>query len=226
MVNPRAEFVQRIRLQLGRADRIDVVGGHPSDAVPGSGAHAHLLADPEGAETLRHELAGLGDRAVVTVVGGQLLVGDTLRCPDHPEIIGAGAAVAPPPQVAQHLRMSCAAVLPLGAHAADVVPAAISTTHGGPTPAERVSLVLQDVFGLPFDHVAEAVGRTPHTCWQLASTARRYLAGQRRYTPDGPERDRVGRFVLGLLACARARAVDPSGSADTLLRWWPCRGTR
>jgi RNA polymerase sigma factor (sigma-70 family) len=41
------------------------------------------------------------------------------------------------------------------------------------TPAERVALILHDVFGYPFAEVAEITGRTPAACRQLATSARR-----------------------------------------------------
>jgi RNA polymerase sigma factor (sigma-70 family) len=41
------------------------------------------------------------------------------------------------------------------------------------TPAERVALILHDVFGYPFNEVAEITGRTPAACRQLASSGRR-----------------------------------------------------
>ena len=41
------------------------------------------------------------------------------------------------------------------------------------SPAERVAFVLHDVFQLPFDLIAETVGRPPAACRQLASRARR-----------------------------------------------------
>ena len=41
------------------------------------------------------------------------------------------------------------------------------------TPAERVAFVLHDVFDLPFDEVAQVVGRSPAAARQLASRARR-----------------------------------------------------
>ena len=41
------------------------------------------------------------------------------------------------------------------------------------SPAERTSFVLHDVFGFPFDAVAEIVGRTSAACRQLASRGRR-----------------------------------------------------
>ncbi|MEV0347882.1 RNA polymerase sigma factor SigJ [Nonomuraea sp. NPDC050680] len=52
------------------------------------------------------------------------------------------------------------------------------------TPAERVALVLHDVFRYSFAEVAEIVGRTPAACRQLASSARRRLgASQAPATP-------------------------------------------
>ncbi len=49
------------------------------------------------------------------------------------------------------------------------------------TPAERVAFILHDVFGYPFAHIAEIVGRTPEACRQLASSARRRI---RRAEPE------------------------------------------
>jgi RNA polymerase sigma-70 factor (ECF subfamily) len=47
------------------------------------------------------------------------------------------------------------------------------------TPAERVALILHDVFGYPFTEVAEITGRSPAACRQLASTARRRVRATR-----------------------------------------------
>jgi hypothetical protein len=44
-------------------------------------------------------------------------------------------------------------------------------------PSERVAFVLHDVFAVPFDEVAEIVGRTPDAARQLASRARRRVQG-------------------------------------------------
>lgn len=52
---------------------------------------------------------------------GRLCVDEMLRCTDAPDIIGAGDAVVTPASVGAHLRMSCAAALPLGGHAAETV---------------------------------------------------------------------------------------------------------
>ena len=52
------------------------------------------------------------------------------------------------------------------------------------TPAERVSLILHDVFGYSFAEVARIAGRTPAACRQLASSARRRVrASQPPATP-------------------------------------------
>jgi RNA polymerase sigma factor (sigma-70 family) len=55
------------------------------------------------------------------------------------------------------------------------------------TPAERVALILHDVFGYSFPEVAEIVGRTPAACRQLASSARRRVrAFETPQTPTAP----------------------------------------
>jgi RNA polymerase sigma-70 factor (ECF subfamily) len=64
-------------------------------------------------------------------------------------------------------------------------------------PAERVAFVLHDVFGVPFDDVAEILGRTPDASRQLASRARRRVQGS---TPGGRldlvrQRDVVDAFL-------------------------------
>lgn len=59
------------------------------------------------------------------------------------------------------------------------------------TPAERVAFVLHDLFAVPFAQISTIVGRRPEAVRQLASSARRHLQGARRYTCQGPDRDRV-----------------------------------
>lgn len=44
------------------------------------------------------------------------------------------------------------------------------------TPAERTAFVLHDVFALPFDEIAEIVGRSPQAVRQLATRARRRVS--------------------------------------------------
>ncbi|MDQ7805206.1 RNA polymerase sigma factor SigJ [Amycolatopsis sp. A133] len=51
------------------------------------------------------------------------------------------------------------------------------------TPAQRVALVLHDVFGYSFAEVAEITGRTPAACRELASAARRRIRADRPAVP-------------------------------------------
>ncbi|GAB3875909.1 RNA polymerase sigma factor SigI [Kibdelosporangium lantanae] len=56
------------------------------------------------------------------------------------------------------------------------------------SPAERVAFVLHDVFQLPFEAIAETLGKPVPTCRQLARRARRKIAdapaGRRPVPPD------------------------------------------
>jgi RNA polymerase sigma-70 factor (ECF subfamily) len=60
------------------------------------------------------------------------------------------------------------------------------------TPAERVALVLHDVFELPFDRIAEVLGGTPAASRKLASRARaRVAAVEERPRASKAETERV-----------------------------------
>lgn len=115
------------------------------------------------------ELAGIDDvRGWLTVVTSRLCL-DQLRSARH-----------------RRVRPSEATVLEAGAdpHRAtvidpadrvtldDQVRAALLEVLGRLSAAERVSFVLHDVFGLPFDEIAQTVGRPAGTCRQLARRAR------------------------------------------------------
>ncbi|MFD8813775.1 sigma factor-like helix-turn-helix DNA-binding protein [Streptomyces sp. NPDC059627] len=64
------------------------------------------------------------------------------------------------------------------------------------SPAERAAFVLNDVFGMASDTVADIVGRPESECAELADRARRSLRMQRsRPTPPG-EHDLLARTVL------------------------------
>jgi RNA polymerase sigma-70 factor (ECF subfamily) len=77
-------------------------------------------------------------------------------------------------------------------------------------PAERVAFVLHDVFAVPFDDVAEILGRTPDASRQLASRARRRLQGT---TPTGGlDLVRQREVVDAFLRAARG------GDFDALMR--------
>jgi len=70
------------------------------------------------------------------------------------------------------------------------------------TPPERLSFVLHDMFGVPFDQIAPIVGRSPTATRQLASRARSRVRGR---APD-PDADLAvqRRVVDAFLAAARA----------------------
>ena len=69
------------------------------------------------------------------------------------------------------------------------------------SPAERTAWVLHDLFEMPFDDVARAVGRTPAAVRQLASRARRHVtAGTPRVDVGRAEHDRVVTAFLGAAA--------------------------
>jgi RNA polymerase sigma-70 factor, ECF subfamily len=47
------------------------------------------------------------------------------------------------------------------------------------SPLERAAFLLHDVFGVSFEEIAEAIGRAPATCRQLASRARTHVRAAR-----------------------------------------------
>jgi RNA polymerase sigma factor (sigma-70 family) len=69
------------------------------------------------------------------------------------------------------------------------------------TPAERVALVLHDMFGVPFDDIGPIVGRNASATRQLASRARRRVQSQA--APDESDRLRRATLVEAFLAAAR-----------------------
>jgi RNA polymerase sigma-70 factor (ECF subfamily) len=80
------------------------------------------------------------------------------------------------------------------------------------TPAERVALVLHDVFDLPFNRIAEVLGATPAATRKLASRARARVAAVRE-RPQAPkaETERVLRAFK-----AATEAGDLAGLVELL----------
>jgi RNA polymerase sigma-70 factor (ECF subfamily) len=89
--------------------------------------------------------------------------------------------------------------------------------------AERTTFVLHDVFGYPFEAVADIVGRTPAACRQLASRARRTVrddTGPPRFAVEPAEQRRLTRRFIA--ACSGGdlaellAVLDPAvdGAAD------------
>jgi RNA polymerase sigma-70 factor (ECF subfamily) len=59
------------------------------------------------------------------------------------------------------------------------------------SPAERASFVLHDVFGLTFEEVGAALGRTPASCRKLASRAREHVESRKPRFDVDPEAHRA-----------------------------------
>jgi RNA polymerase sigma-70 factor, ECF subfamily len=82
------------------------------------------------------------------------------------------------------------------------------------SPAERTAFVLHDVFGVPFDEVAETVGRSPTAVRQLASRARQHVGERRpRYTTAADEHRRVLAAFISAVSAGDleglVRVLDP-----------------
>jgi RNA polymerase sigma-70 factor (ECF subfamily) len=89
------------------------------------------------------------------------------------------------------------------------------------TPAERTAFLLHDVFGLEFPAIAEAVGRSPQACRQLASRARRRIAASptRSRFPTSHAQlrelcDRFARACAGENLAALVALLEPDASGD------------
>src|SRR3954452_7194536 len=83
------------------------------------------------------------------------------------------------------------------------------------SPAQRAAFVLHDTFGVPFEEVAQVLGRTPAAVRQLASRARDQVgAGARREEVDAGTHRRVVEAFLSASAGgdlqALVAALDPS----------------
>jgi RNA polymerase sigma-70 factor, ECF subfamily len=119
----------------------------------------------------RADIAEIDDvRAWLTVVAGRLCL-DQVRSArarhERPEDIGSEVAA-----VNQSGRPDPADRVTLD----DEVRTALLEVLRRLSPGERVSFVLHDVFGVPFDSIAETVGRPVGTCRQLARRARTKFA--------------------------------------------------
>ncbi len=76
----------------------------------------------------------------------------------------------------------------------------------GLTPAERAAYVLHDVLGLSFPEVSGALERTPASCRQLASRARKHLRARRTRFPARPED--AERLAFAFFAAIRGGDLD------------------
>lgn len=94
---------------------------------------------------------------------------------------------------------------------ADSVGLALLVVLDSLNPAERLAFVLHDVFRLPFDEIGPMVDRSPAAARQLASRARRRVAGASLPAPE-TDRRRQRAVVDAFFAAARG------GDLDALLR--------
>ncbi|BBZ11450.1 RNA polymerase sigma factor SigI [Mycobacterium branderi] len=93
------------------------------------------------------------------------------------------------------------------------------------SPGERVSFVLHDVFGVPFDAIAETVGRPVGTCRQLARRARAKFTDERPKLTEVPTAEHQLVTEKFITACANgdlqglAAVLDPTvwGSGTLLV---------
>ncbi|WP_410596693.1 RNA polymerase sigma factor SigJ [Amycolatopsis sp. lyj-23] len=84
------------------------------------------------------------------------------------------------------------------------------------TPAQRVALVLHDVFGYAFAEVAGITGRTPSACRELASAARRRIRTGRPEAPAARQAGLVREFKEAWAAGDIATLVSLLDPAATL----------
>ncbi len=111
---------------------------------------------------------------------------------------------------------------------ADAIGPALVVVLDSLEPHERLTVVLHDLFGLPFDEIAPIVGRSPGATRQLASRARRRLRGSSASGASGttPPDPRRRELVEAFLAASRQgdfeallALLDP----DVILRSDPVR---
>ncbi len=81
------------------------------------------------------------------------------------------------------------------------------------SPAERVALVLHDVFDVPFGEIAPMLGRTPEAARQLASRARHRV---RAAGPHAPDAGLAGQRAVVDAFFVAARAGDLAALAELL----------
>ncbi|HEY6465388.1 MAG TPA: sigma-70 family RNA polymerase sigma factor [Candidatus Acidoferrales bacterium] len=117
------------------------------------------------------------------------------------EPISAEANEAPPKEIpAKTIDPESEAIL------ADSVGLALLVVLDRLAPAERLAFVLHDMFAVPFEEIAEIVGRTPEATRQLASRARRRVQGA-PVTTDAT-RSEQRKLVDAFLAALRAGDLE------------------
>ncbi|MDV3125248.1 RNA polymerase sigma factor SigI [Mycobacterium sp. 21AC1] len=131
--------------------------------------YAEDLAQEAFLRLARNDHDGIEDvRAWLTVVTGRLCLDHIRSARTRLERPDPGAAVettaSPDPDPADRATLD------------DEVRAALFEVLNRLSPGERVAFVLHDVFAVPFEEIAETVGRPVGTCRQLARRARAKFA--------------------------------------------------
>lgn len=159
----------------------------------------------------RADVAEIDDvRGWLTVVAGRLCL-DQVRSArarhERPEDLGPDAAA-----LNQTRRVDPADRVTLD----DEVRTALLEVLRRLSPGERVSFVLHDVFGVPFDTIAETVGRPVGTCRQLARRARAKFSTGRPSLSEVPPAEHQLVTEKFITACANgdlqalAAVLDPT----------------
>ena len=121
---------------------------------------------------------------------GRLRVDESLRSIDYPDIIGAGDAVRPPASVGSHLRMSCAAAIPLGGHAANTALAQLRGTEPQPLSAgfaiQCLSLGRREGY-IQFVH-SDDTARRIHIAGSMGAKVKEMIC---KLVVSGPQKERT-----------------------------------
>jgi RNA polymerase sigma factor (sigma-70 family) len=86
------------------------------------------------------------------------------------------------------------------------------------TPAERVTFVLHDVFAMPFDDIAQVVGRSTAACRQLATSARRRISETRNQQVTKSQHDDVVRAFAAAAVSGNFEQLIAVLDPDVVLR--------
>ena len=142
-------------------------------------------SDTSAVQNLESWLTTVVSRVCLNMMQSRRSRPETLVGPDMPE----SAASAGPETPEQEVLL------------ADSIGLALLVVLDTLTPAERVALVLHDVFGVSFEEVAPIIGRSVPAARQLASRARRRVRGQEANGNAG--RVRQARLVEAFLTASR-----------------------
>jgi RNA polymerase sigma factor (sigma-70 family) len=202
-----AEVIGERRHLVALAFRMLGTIAEAEDAVQETYARWYRMpsAERDAIEVPRAWLTRVASRVCLDVLGSARVRRERYIGPWLPEPVPAGAFAAtedPLDRVSLDESVSTALLVVLEAM----------------TPAERVAFVLHDVFAVPFDEIAETVGRTPAACRQLAASARRRIRDDRARRVPRDEHDRVVQAFAAATASGDLAALVAVLDPDVVLR--------